>query len=85
MEDFNGWLSYYSDRPTLYEHIGYCTALTCYTMYKVNAGKKGVVPFDEFIPSYMNPKKQQQKQDESDPMQYFYNIVTKNKETFKNG
>lgn len=83
-QDFSDWLSHFEGKPTMYEHVGYCTALICYTLYSVNADKrKGKLPFEDFIPSYMRPEKGAV--DINSNMGQIYNIVKNNKDLFKNG
>lgn len=84
IDDFNGLLSFYSERPTPYENIALCAALTQYTIYKTSAGKKGTSKFEDFIPKYIYPK-EEDKQDNLNPTEYFLQYCNKNKGIFQNG
>ena len=60
-QEFTKWVLYFRENPPIREHQNNLSANVAYTVYSVNAGKKGKrLKFDDFRLNYKQEEKQTQ-------------------------
>ena len=62
-QEFTKWVLYFRENPPIREHLNNLSANIAYTVYSVNAGKKGKrLKFDDFRLDYKQEEAQAQDQ-----------------------